>query len=137
MTTNGLAVGSHTITARYGGDATFRGGDASPVTQHVDTTLSGYSTLSDVSRKGTYLWGWDLSAKDLSNCTLSGAVLTNANVRNANLSDSNLSGADLVGANLTAANLKGATGLTTATLTDVVWNKTTCPNNTSSYAPPH
>ena len=35
-------------------------------------------------------------------------------------------------ANLTGTNLQGATGLKSATLTNVVWNKSTCPDNTTS-----
>ena len=44
----------------------------------------------------------------------------------------NLSGANLNGANLTQTNLKGATGMSTTTLTGVIWSKTTCPDNTNS-----
>jgi uncharacterized protein YjbI with pentapeptide repeats len=44
----------------------------------------------------------------------------------------NLSGANLSGANLTQTNLKAATGMSTATLTGVIWSKTTCPDNTNS-----
>jgi hypothetical protein len=67
----------------------------------------------------------------------SGATFTNANLMNANLSNSNFKGANfsgvnLSGANLTNSNLMGATGLKTATLTNVIWSKTACPDGTTS-----
>ena len=49
-----------------------------------------------------------------------------------NFSNAIFTGANLSGANLTQTNLIGATGLTSATLTGVIWNKTTCPDNTLS-----
>jgi uncharacterized protein YjbI with pentapeptide repeats len=68
---------------------------------------------------------------------MSGANFTNVNLKNANLSNSNLKGANFTGSNLSGAgltnsNLSGATGLTTATLTGVVWQSTTCPDGSSS-----
>ncbi len=51
---------------------------------------------------------------------------------NSNLKGANLAGANLTGANLTGTTLKEATGLKTATLTNILWNKTTCPDGTIS-----
>jgi hypothetical protein len=165
VSTSGLAVGPHTITASYGGDSGFLSSAAGPLTQYVNTKLSGYPTLSNgaynlsnANLSGGYFVGASLAGASLSGSNLTGAVFlganlsganlsnsnymagatfTNANLTNANLSNSNLKGANFTGVNLTGANLsnsnlKGASGLKTATLTNVVWSKTTCPDGTNS-----
>jgi uncharacterized protein YjbI with pentapeptide repeats len=79
-----------------------------------------------------------LTGANLSNSNyIGGSNFTNANMTNANLSHSNLkaanfSGVNLTGANVAGSNLKGATGLKTATITGVIWSKTTCPDGTLS-----
>lgn len=49
-----------------------------------------------------------------------------------NLSNANFTGANFTGANLTGANPKGAVGLSGATLTNVIWSRTECPDGTLS-----
>jgi hypothetical protein len=164
FSTSGLAVGPHTITASYGGNSSFLSSTAGPLTQYVNTKLSGYPklpsgayNLSNANLSGGYFVGAslagasltgsnltnatfigaNLTGANLSNSNISAATFTNANLTNANLSNSNLKGASFTGVNLTGANLSnsnltGATGLKTATLTNVVWSKTTCPDGTSS-----
>jgi hypothetical protein len=173
--TSSLALGPHTLTAGYAGDGNFLSSTAGPLTQYVNTKLSGYPTLPngaynlsnanlsggyfvDASLAGASLTGANLTNATFISATLTGANLsnsnfmssanfTNATLQNANLSNSNLKGANFTGVNLTGANftgvnltganfsnsiLTGATGLKTATLTNVVWSKTTCPDGTLS-----
>lgn len=113
-------------------------------TVRVDTNLAGYPKLSsgaynlgNASLNGAYLWGANLAGATMQNGTFTHADFTNATLTGANLSQANLSyaafsGANLSNANLSQANLTGATGLNTATLTSVTWNKTTCPDGTNS-----
>ena len=110
--------------------------------------------LVDANLTGARLIQTNLNRSNLTNANLTGANLTLANLSNANLMFANLTGADLTGANLsnadlshanftaanfTAANLTGAnldasTGMSTATLTGVIWNRTTCPDGSNSRA---
>jgi len=122
-------------------------------TLYVDSCdLSHASSLSGCSLAGANLAGLNLSGDNLSGDNLTSANLSGANLRNDNLTSANLSGtnlsganlsganlknatlttADLTGANLTMTNLKGATGMSTALLTGVTWNRTKCPDNTVS-----
>jgi hypothetical protein len=144
FTTSGLGVGQHTITASYSGDGNFLAGGIATLIQYVNTNLSGYPklpsgayNLSNTNLVGGYLVNAPLAGASLSGTNLTGAVLLGANLAGANMSNSNLKGANLAGANLTGANLTGttlkeATGLKTATLTNILWNKTTCPDGTIS-----
>jgi uncharacterized protein YjbI with pentapeptide repeats len=119
---------------------------------------SGAYNLSNANLSGDYfvgmsLAGASLTGANLTNANFSGANLTganlsnsnfigNANFTNANLSGANLStsnlkganftGGNLSGANFTNSNLTGATGLKTATLTNVIWSQTQCPDGTNS-----
>ncbi len=74
-------------------------------------------------------------------CVLQGMDLSNANLTGADLTDAWMQWTNLTGANLTGANLSGAHLLyapsTDATLTDVIYSNTTCPNamNSSAYNP--
>jgi hypothetical protein len=162
---SGLSVGTHPITATYGGDGNFLASAGITLTAYVNTNLGGYPklpsgayNLANANLAGGYfvnapLAGASLVGSNLTNAVFLGANLsganlsgsnyfggttfTNATLTNANLSNSNLKGATFTGANLTGANLsnsnlKGAIGLKTATLTNVVWTKSTCPDGTSS-----
>jgi uncharacterized protein YjbI with pentapeptide repeats len=60
------------------------------------------------------------------------AVLTGADGSGSNFRDANFNGANLTGARFSNSNLMGATGLSTATLTNVVWINTQCPNGRNS-----
>lgn len=103
----------------------------------VGLCLQGAS-LTGANLSNAVFIGANLTSANLSNSNfMSNANFTNANLTNANLSNSNLKGANfsgtnLSGANLTNSNLMGATGLNTATLTGVIWNKTECPDGTLS-----
>jgi hypothetical protein len=90
------------------------------------------ATLTGADLSGATLTSANLTQANLTNANLSGANLTGANLSQANLSGANLSSANLTNANLSQANLKGATGMSTATLTGVTWSKTTCPDGTTS-----
>jgi hypothetical protein len=143
--TSNLALGSHAISATYEGSTSFQGSTtAAALTQNVDTNLTSYPTLangaynlSNLNLSGGYfvnlnLAGANIKSANMSGATFSGANLTGANLTSANFSNTNLSGANLTNANLTQTNLKGATGMSTATLTGVISSKTTCPDNTTS-----
>jgi hypothetical protein len=103
----------------------------------VNAALAGASLVGSNLTNAVFL-GANLSGANLSGSNYFGGTnFTNANLTNANLSNSNLKGANFTGVNLSGANfsnsnLKGATGLKTATLTGVVWTKTTCPDGTNS-----
>lgn len=147
LTTSGLPVGGHQLTASYGGDAGFLGSTSNSLTENVDTNLGGQTSLQNASLKGAYLVQADLananlSSSNLSGANLSGATLSGADLAQANLSAADLAGADLSGAKLAQANLKGAdltradlrgaTGLGSANLGGVVWAQTTCPDGSTS-----
>jgi hypothetical protein len=144
LTISSLALRGHSLTAVYGGSGTLQGSTSSPVSQNVDTNLVGFPKLSNgaynltgAKLSGAYLVQANLAGANVSQATLTNANLTGANLSNANLSQVNLSGANLTGANLSGANLnqsnlKQATGMKTATLTNVTWNGTTCPDGTNS-----
>jgi hypothetical protein len=135
-------VGQHSISASYSGDANYAPSGPATLTLYVDTNISQYLhngvyNLSNVNLSGGYFVGVNLSGANLSDGNFSNANFTAANLSGANLSNGNFSGtafagANLSGANFTQTNLIGATGLTSATLTGVIWNKTTCPDNTLS-----
>lgn len=120
------------------------GSASSALIQNVDTNLSSYPTLSsgaynlsNLNLSGGYfvnlnLAGASFNDANMSGGNFSGANLNGANLTDANFSNTNLSDANLTNANLTQTNLKGATGLSTAILTGVIWSKTTCPDNTTS-----
>jgi hypothetical protein len=99
-----------------------------------DTSLHGID-LSCADLRGASLMGVDLSQANLRRANFSGAFLILARLSEADLSQANLSRAFLVradlqyscleqanlaAANLTRANLTGATGLSTALLSDTV-----------------
>lgn len=119
--------------------------------------LSGAYNLSGTNLSGAYLGGANLAGASLSPGNFKGVVFVHATLTGANLSGANFSGADfgyadltganlsganfssanfahatLNGANLSGSNLRGATGLGTASLSGVVWNKTVCPDGTNS-----
>lgn len=112
----------------------------------ISTNLSGstliFATITNANLTSANLSGSNASNADFSHTTLksanlsgsnlTGAKFVSATLSGANLSNANLTNADLTAANLTGTNLKGATGLSTATLTGVTWSKTTCPDNTVS-----
>ena len=162
FTTRALAIGAHSITASYSGDGNFTPSGAVLITQYVDTDLTGFPklangayNLSNVNLSGGYLAhlslaGASLSGSNFTNANFTGADLTRADMRNANFTGANLTGAvltnanmsngnvvnitkaNLSGANLTGSNLAGGTGWTTATVSNVVWNSTRCPDGTAS-----
>jgi hypothetical protein len=135
-------VGQHSITASYSSDTNFAPSGPATLTFYVNTDLSQYLqngvyNLRNVNLSGGYIVGMNLSGANLSDGNFSGATFSDANLSGANLSNGNFSGATFTGAmltnaNLTQTNLIGATGLTSAALTGVIWNKTTCPDNTNS-----
>jgi uncharacterized protein YjbI with pentapeptide repeats len=99
-----------------------------------DTSLHGID-LSCADLQGASLMGVDFSQANLRRADFSGAFLILARLTDADLSQANLCGAFLVradlqyscleqanlaAANLTRANLNGATGLSTALLSDTV-----------------
>jgi hypothetical protein len=150
LATSSLAVGGHTITAVYSGDANFAGPTSAAIAQVVATTqcasLAGCNlqsvnlagtNLSNANLSGSNLSGsnltgtTNLSGANLAGANLNGAKLNGINLSGANLRDANLSGANLTNANMTNANLKGA-NLNKATLTGVIWSNTTCPDGTNS-----
>ena len=73
-----------------------------------------------------------LKRRDLSEADLSGANLEGAVLHRARLMRAKFTGANLTGANFSGSNLMEATGLATATLTNVVWINTVCPNGRNS-----
>jgi uncharacterized protein YjbI with pentapeptide repeats len=103
----------------------------------VGVSLVGAS-LTGANLTNAVFTGADLTSANLSNSTFMGstnftnAILKNANLSNSNLKGANFTGANLSGANLSNSNLMGATGLKTATLTNVVWSKTACPDGSNS-----
>jgi uncharacterized protein YjbI with pentapeptide repeats len=144
FSTSRLGVGAHTITASYGGDGNFTVSTSAAATQYVNTNLAGYPklpsgayNLSNANLAGGYFVNAPLVGASLTGANLTGANFTNATLKNASLSNSNFkgatfTGANLSGANLTNSNLMGATGLKTATLTNVVWSQTQCTDGTTS-----
>ena len=135
LSAGGLAVGPHTITARYGGDGGFLESASAARTHHVNTDLSAFPRLPGGAynlKRGAGLAGGSFVGVSLAGASLIGADLTGAILTGADLTGANLSSADLRGADLSAANLRGATGLPTATLTGAVWGTTTCPDGTTS-----
>lgn len=124
FSTSTLAPGAHSVTASYGGDGSFLTSTAATFTQYVDTNLTSYPKLAT----GAYnLGNTNLSGGYFGDLSLAGANMSNSNFKNGNFFDANLTGA-----NLTDANLTGATGLASATLTNVVWASTQCPDGTDS-----
>lgn len=112
LTTTGLAVGAHAITARYTGDGDFVASVSGAITQYTNTDLSSYPllpsgayNLGNVNLSGAYLVNVNLSGASLANSNLTGADLMGANLSNATLTNTVLKGANLAGANLSAANL--------------------------------
>jgi uncharacterized protein YjbI with pentapeptide repeats len=130
-------VGTHVITARYGGDGGFRESTSPTRNQYVNTDLSAYPKLPSgaynlkrsATLVGAYFVGVSLVGANLTGAVLSGAVFTGADLtganlshsgyldgatftsatlKNADLSASTLKGASFKGANLTGANLTGA-----------------------------
>ena len=135
LSAGGLAVGPHTITARYGGDGGFLESASAARTHHVNTDLSAFPRLPGGAynlKRGAGLAGGSFVGVSLAGASLIGADLTGAVLTGADLTGANLSSADLRGADLSTANLRGATGLPTATLTGAVWGTTTCPDGTTS-----
>jgi subtilase family serine protease len=103
--------------------------------------------LSLASLRGALLTNANFSGANLSGADLSNsnprarlplsANFTRATLAHANLSNSNFRGATFTGANLSGAdlsnsNLLGTTGLQTATLTNVIWSNTLCPDGSNS-----
>ena len=68
---------------------------------------------------------------NLAGCYLAGASLAGANASGATFHDAYLAGASLAGANLSNADLSGAV-MTGANVAGVTWNRTICPDGTSS-----
>ena len=81
---------------------------------------------------GVSLTGARILSANLMGATLINAVLAGADVSGSNLRNANFTGADLTGVRFSNSNLMGATGLATATLTNVVWINTVCPNGRNS-----
>jgi uncharacterized protein YjbI with pentapeptide repeats len=119
---------------------------------------SGAYDLRGANMKNGSVVRMSLRGADFTGSTFRSALLIGANLDNArvlavdfafaNLTGANLAGADLNGnfrnATFTRANLdgarisntdlRGAKGLSTATLTGVVWTNTLCPDGTNSNA---
>ncbi|MDP9333234.1 MAG: pentapeptide repeat-containing protein [Actinomycetota bacterium] len=81
---------------------------------------------------GIVLHGLNLSGFDFSNLDLYSINDLPADFSSANASNAKFPGANLSSANFTNTNLTGASGMSTATLTGVTWNNTTCPDGTNS-----
>lgn len=115
------------------------------------------ANLQGVIFKGGNLNGSDFNHSDLTNADLSdlvdfnggadggsvlnfyGANLTNTNISNVLLRGSNFTNTILQNTNFTNSNFEnvnftGATMMSTANLTSVVWNNTTCPDGSNSDA---
>jgi hypothetical protein len=93
--------------------------------------------LSNANFSGANLSGADLSnsnpkARLPLSANFTRASLTNANLSNSNFRGATFTGADLSGADLTNSSLLGTTGLQTATLTNVIWSNTVCPDGSNS-----
>jgi hypothetical protein len=144
FSTSGLALGRHSITARYAGNGDFTTSTSAPLVHYVNTDISGFprlpggafdlanANLMNAFLVGVSLTGARILSANLMGATLINAVLTGADVSGSNLRNANFTGADLTGARFSNSNLMGATGLSTATLTNVVWINTVCPNGRNS-----
>jgi hypothetical protein len=153
LTTSGLTIGAHSITASYSGDASFTSSTSPAITQYVDTDLSGYPKLpngaydlSNTDLSGAYFAHLALVGARLSSSNFTGAIFSGANLAGANLSNSNFtrdtfSGASLTNATMpnssfrsadfTDADLTGAS-LTASSLAGATWNSSVCPDGTNS-----
>jgi len=123
--TSTLAVGRHTITATYAGDADFTTSTSSVSTVYVNTDLgaaprqpNGAYDLRNMSLKGAYLVGVSFAG---------------ATVNTVNLQDAVLIGADFTGATVVVSNLS-ATNLTNAVLKNASFTDTTFKNATFTGA---
>lgn len=144
FSTSALALGRHAITARYGGNGDFTTSTSAPIIHYVNTDVSGFPTLAggtydltNANLMSAYLVGVSLTGATVAGANFMGATLINADLTGADVSGSNFRNANFTGANLTGVrfsntNLLGATGLSTATLTNVVWINTVCPNGRNS-----
>ena len=144
FSTSGLALGRHAITARYDGNGDFTTSTSTPLTHDVNTDLNAFPrlptgafNLTGANLRNAWLVGVSLEGASLASANFMGANLTNAVLTGANLTGSNFRNVNFTGANLTGANFSGsnlmeATGLATATLTNVVWINTVCPNGRNS-----
>jgi len=101
FSTSSLAVGTHTITASYGGDGNFTTRTSAALTQDVNTDLSSYPKLPS----GAY----NLSHANLTGAYFVGVSLTGASLSGSNLKDAVFTGADLTGANLSLSTFLGST----------------------------
>jgi hypothetical protein len=133
FTTSALAIGRHTITAKYAGDADFNGSASAAITHYVNTDLSrfpklasGAWNLAGANLKGAYLVGTSLAGADLTganlmNAVLIGADLTGAKVAQVTAIGTNLTDAKLAGDAVTGGTWKGAT-FKTANLAGVAFS---------------
>ena len=144
FSTSGLALGRHAITARYDGNGDFTTSTSTPLTHDVNTDLNAFprlptgafnltgANLRNAWLVGVSLEGASLASANFMGANLTNAVLTGANLTGGNFRNVNFTGANLTGANFSGSNLMEATGLATATLTNVVWINTVCPNGRNS-----
>ena len=144
FSTSGLALGRHAITARYDGNGDFTTSTSTPLTHDVNTDLTAFprlptgafnltgANLRNAWLVGVSLEGASLASANFMGANLTNAVLTGANLTGGNFRNVNFTGANLTGASFSDSNLMGATGLSTATLTNVVWINTLCPNGRNS-----
>jgi hypothetical protein len=97
----------------------------------VDANNLSKADLSGCDLTGAQLIAVDLFQANLDDAGLFMASLKNTKLQGATLRDADLVGATLEGTDLTGANLEAAE-LGHATLTNVTWNNTTCPDGANS-----
>jgi hypothetical protein len=121
---------------------------ATTVNQNFDKAVLNVLTAPNTDFSGSSFVNAILDGSAIDNCDFSDANFANAslesflgvarvslfnsNLTNANLTNVNFSSATLQNANLTDADLTGATNLSSADVTDVIWSNTTCPDGTNS-----
>lgn len=82
---------------------------------------------------GVIFKGANITNTDFSNANLTGADFSNAgNYSGWSLNNVDFSNANLTGANFTNTNLRGVRNMSTANVTDAIWNNTSCPDGTNS-----
>ena len=120
---NGADLGSTNLTGADLRYADLKGADLQG-SRLRGANLAGAS-LQDAKLRHADFRSANLSATDLSGADLECADMSSAVLQGAELGGANLSEANLIGADLRDANLRGALGLASATLTEVIQNSTT------------
>jgi glucose/arabinose dehydrogenase len=97
----------------------------------LDEAVLRRARLNDASLASTSLIAAKLERADLTGADIVGADLSRADLTRANLANSTIGSSSLNAAKLSRANLQGAV-ITSSDLDSVVWNKTICPDGTST-----